>query len=170
MSQHQFAASGGTVHKALISCIAGLAFAMSGFFPVNANAAIIYNLNLAGFGPTPSIPGTGTATGSITTDGTLGVLATANITDWNILVQDGAFSFTLAPGSSQFMFVSGTKLTATSTGLFFNFDVSGSSAAFIFGHVNVANNTDALFNLQDAHYQSSQRNTDCNPDKPYHTH
>jgi hypothetical protein len=33
--------------------------------------------------------GSGTVTGSITTDGTIGVLSSNNILDWNLVVNDG---------------------------------------------------------------------------------
>ena len=41
---------------------------------VTADASIVYNLNRT--------IGAGTVTGFIETDGTIGVLSTANITDW----------------------------------------------------------------------------------------
>ena len=50
--------------------------------------ATVYNLVNQGIDPA-------TATGTITTDGTIGVLSQSNITGLDILVSDGTNSFTL---------------------------------------------------------------------------
>jgi hypothetical protein len=77
--------------------------------------------------------GTATANLSITTDGTVGTLARANITDWLITLMNGANSFTLrgplSGGNSQLLLV-GTGLSATATDLSFNFSSVGSFALF----------------------------------------
>jgi hypothetical protein len=84
--------------------------------PSNA-ASITYNMDLA-LGP-------GTITGFITTNGDIGVLSTGDVIDWNLTLSDGAVSLTIQPGT---VAVSGLSLTATSSGLFFDF--SGVSGAF----------------------------------------
>jgi hypothetical protein len=80
-------------------------------------APITYNVDL--------IVGPGTITGFIETNGDIGVLSTGDITDWSLTLFDGAASVTIQPGA---VGVSGSSLTATSTGLFFDF--SGLSGAF----------------------------------------
>jgi len=66
--------------------------------------------------------GTGTVNGWIQTDGHLGVLSLANILDSSLTLTDG--SQTEAVGGRPPYFF-GTDLTATTTGLFFNFGGSG---------------------------------------------
>lgn len=60
-------------------------------------------------------------TGTITTDTNSGVVGTSDITDYNILLNDGTSTLTLTPGNSQTL-ARGSSLTATAAGLFFNFD------------------------------------------------
>lgn len=74
--------------------------------------------------------GGGTATGFITTDGTIGTLAQANILDWSFTLNDGtnpAFDLLgpLESGSNSGVFLVGSDLTATSTQLSFNFSATG---------------------------------------------
>ena len=72
--------------------------------------------------------GTATATLSITTDGTIGALSNSNITDWTIALSDAPDSFTLQgplSGSNSQLGIAGNALTATATGLYFNFSGSG---------------------------------------------
>jgi hypothetical protein len=60
---------------------------------------------------------------SITTDGTLGTLARANITDWNIVVTaTNPVNNSLFTSSNSIAEVSGTALSATASDLTFNFD------------------------------------------------
>jgi len=80
-------------------------------------ASLTYHMDLA--------VGPGTITGFITTNGDIGVLSTGDIIDWDLTLFDGAASLTIQPGTTA---VSGSSLTATSTGLFFDF--SGVSGAF----------------------------------------
>ena len=92
-----------------------------------ANATIIYDVNRT--------IGTGSVTGFIETDGTLGALSTANIVDW-------AFTLTapLLPGSPDMISlgdsgfhvvdVSGMPLSATSTELIFDFSPGMGFAIF----------------------------------------
>lgn len=77
--------------------------------------------------------GTATASLTIETDGSLGVLGTANIVDWTIAMVDGADSFTLtgplSGGNSQ-LIVQGAGLTATATSLMFDFGAASGLALF----------------------------------------
>lgn len=64
--------------------------------------------------------GVGSVVGTITTDGTTGVLGAGNITAWSLQLNgDGASASLSSPSSS--VFVVGSDLTATSTNLSFNF-------------------------------------------------
>ncbi|WP_439400287.1 calcium-binding protein (plasmid) [Bradyrhizobium sp. PMVTL-01] len=67
--------------------------------------------------------GTGTVEGSIQTDGTLGVLSQADITNANLTLTNGSYTWTITGAQSFSLF--GTDLSATTSGLFFNFDGSG---------------------------------------------
>lgn len=59
-------------------------------------------------------------TGTITTDSNSGSLATGDITAYNIFLNDGSNSLNLTQSNSQDV-VAGNALTATASGLFFNF-------------------------------------------------
>jgi hypothetical protein len=59
-------------------------------------------------------------TGTITTDGSLGTLNASDLTDFNLLLNDGTNTFVLNTGDGQ-LDLFGTALTATSTGLFFDY-------------------------------------------------
>jgi hypothetical protein len=87
-----------------------------------AVAATIYNLNIQSGGTS--------ATGSITTDSTLGVLAEMNILDWNLRLETGG-EFALVDGSNSGLLLFGTALTATESELFFDFSsVAGGLLVF----------------------------------------
>jgi hypothetical protein len=93
--------------------------------------ATIYSLNdsLADIGaPEVSISGT------ITTDGTLGVLSAANISGWGMTINVGQpFSpVTLTDGNSS-LFLSGNDLTADAKSLFWNYDDSDPNNSLEFG-------------------------------------
>ncbi len=70
------------------------------------------------------------ATGTITTNGNTGVLTAGDIVDWNLVLNDfNPPTFGLEgplSGDNSGVLVTGSDLTATSTGLFFNFDSSPS--------------------------------------------
>jgi hypothetical protein len=85
----------------------------------SANANIIYGLNWA-------LPGGegGSVAGTIETDGTTGILSTANLVDWNLTITDGDGSFNLLGANSQGGIV-GSSLVATATDLIFDFSGSG---------------------------------------------
>jgi len=68
--------------------------------------------------------GTGTVTGFIETDGTLGVLNPANIVDWSLALVVGIDNYTLTgpfSGNNSSVYGSGMDTTATPTQLLFNF-------------------------------------------------
>ena len=71
----------------------------------------IFNVNLT--------VGTGTVTGWIQTDGRLGTLSKADITNSSVVLTDGSHTTTIT-GAQPFN-VSGTDLTETANGIFFNF-------------------------------------------------
>ena len=68
--------------------------------------------------------GSGNVTGSITTDGVLGSLSASDISAFDLLLNDGVGTFDIT-NSNAAVGISGNTLTATSTGLSFNFSGSG---------------------------------------------
>jgi hypothetical protein len=98
----------------------GLAFAVAGFAGLASGTALastVYDLDLQS--------GSTRASGTITTDSTLGALATSDILNWHIVLDTGAETFTLnGPSNSEVMIV-GDDLTATAAGLFFDFSGTG---------------------------------------------
>lgn len=77
--------------------------------------------------------GAGSVTGTIQTDGTLGVLSTGNITDWNLLLNDGTNTFDLTgplSGNDSVVLIQGTDVSATATQLLYDFD--GSAGLLLF--------------------------------------
>jgi hypothetical protein len=73
-------------------------------------------------------------TGTIVTDGTIGVLSSSNIVDWNLVISTpgyGTVDLTgPSSGNDSEMSVGGNDLTATATGLFFNFQDQTSNALY----------------------------------------
>jgi hypothetical protein len=68
------------------------------------------------------IGGAPSISGSVTTDGTLGILSTANIIDWDITLFDGTNTGHEKKGEpGTYVFVSGPELTASMAALTFNF-------------------------------------------------
>jgi PEP-CTERM motif len=94
-----------------------LAAAVMGANVCNAGS-VTYNVNLT--------IGTGSATGDIVTDGTIGSLTDANIVDWNLEVNEnnGTGTIDLVPGNSG-LFDHTTVLSATATQLVYDFSGSG---------------------------------------------
>jgi len=92
---------------ALLSSILGAASLCS--------AGTVYNVNLT--------VGTGSVTGTIVTDGTIGALAQADIIGYNLLLSDPAVSApsTFNLSCCSFFPFSGSDLSATATQLLFNF-------------------------------------------------
>jgi hypothetical protein len=70
--------------------------------------------------------GPGFVTGTITTDGSIGTLATGDIVNWNLNINDGTDpTFDLEgplSGNNSGVLVSGSDLTSTATQLLFNFN------------------------------------------------
>jgi hypothetical protein len=92
-------------------------------FTGSAAADIVYDVH----GPV----GPGFVTGTITTDGTIGTLFTFDIVAFNLTLNDGTATATLASGvNGGLVFVSGGSLTATATDLMFNFNTSGTFVNF----------------------------------------
>ena len=78
--------------------------------------------------------GPGSATGTITTDGTIGTLAAADIVSWDLHLNDGTNTSVLASSlGTNYVVVDGSALTASSMNLEFNYS-SGSFADFYFGN------------------------------------
>jgi hypothetical protein len=79
-----------------------------------------------------SIGAGGSVVGTITTDGTLGVLTTANVTGWTLSIDDGDGSgaFVLLGGVNSNLLVTGTLLTADADSI--DFDFSGSNGFALF--------------------------------------
>jgi hypothetical protein len=105
------------------------AVALCAATPSNANP-IIYNVNLT--------IGTGSVTGTITTNGTIGLLARDDITDWNLTLSDGTHTQTLLNNPDSVENIRGTGVSATTTGLFFDLSSTGNPSDFIFVDPGVA--------------------------------
>ncbi|MEG3122996.1 PEPxxWA-CTERM sorting domain-containing protein [Sphingomonas sp. GB1N7] len=72
--------------------------------------------------------GAGSVTGTITTDNTIGAIASTNITAFNLILNDGTATFNLT-NSNGAVGIAGSALTATATGLFYNFSAAGTNYA-----------------------------------------
>lgn len=88
-------------------------------------SATVYQISLF-FDYPPTVPGGlyGSVGGTITTDGTIGVISTSNIVDFSLNPFNGTASFGMAPaidGGTTIVDILGGALVATSTGLYFNF-------------------------------------------------
>jgi hypothetical protein len=95
---------------------------------------ITYTVNETITGPVNGVAGnpiqTDSVVGTITTDGTIGVLQTSDILSWNldlIDVTNPQYSDLLTTSNSSFS-ASGNVLSATDAGLYFNFNGSGIAA------------------------------------------
>lgn len=71
----------------------------------------------------------GSAIGTITTDGTIGVLGNSNITDYSISVSLAGLSRTITKADGSWSIV-GSALTASTNALTFNFDATGGEYAY----------------------------------------
>jgi hypothetical protein len=81
--------------------------------PMAASANIIYQVNQS-FGG-------GSITGTVTTDGTLGIISTvAPFIDWNLTLNDGTNNSSLTSGNSGITFSSNYKWIATASDLTFD--------------------------------------------------
>ena len=71
--------------------------------------------------------------GQITTDGNVGTLGAGDILDYNLVMNSGSNSRTLTgplSGNNLYFGVGGSDLTATSSGLFYNFGSMNFSGCF----------------------------------------
>jgi len=97
---------------------------------VTAHANIIYPIDttITSADPTGNPAQSDTVQGNITTDGTIGVIGPGNIAGWNLNLIDqlnAANDFDLTPANSTLVEDTGSALSATATGLSFNFSGSG---------------------------------------------
>lgn len=95
-----------------------------------AGASTIYpiNLTVTSSNPTGNPAQSDTLSGSITTDGTIGTLAPADILGWNLNLTDNlnsAYDFDLTTANSSLVEDTGNALSATASGLYFNFSGNG---------------------------------------------
>lgn len=88
---------------------------------------------------------------SVTTDGTLGILAAANVTSWNIAVTapSPANSYTYMPGNSV-LIVTGIALSATASTLTYNFGLASGSKFLVYEFPIPASTTVHYYCLQTA--------------------
>jgi hypothetical protein len=87
------------------------------------HANIIYAIN--------DTVGTGTLTGTITTDGNVTTpLSASDLTAWNLTFMDAATTLTLNPSNTNITLVGGA-LTASPTGLFWNFSNTAASYFYL---------------------------------------
>lgn len=114
----------------------GVAMALS----TAARADIVYAINQTS--TTPEVGGeltplSDTVVGTITTDGTIGVIQTGNILGWDLHLNDNirpGLDFELTPVNSGIWFDTGNGLSASATTLSFNF--SAPNAVFIIQGTN----------------------------------
>jgi hypothetical protein len=91
--------------------------------------------------------GIGVVTGSITTNGTIGTLDSADIVNWNLVLNDGTNpTFDLegpTSGNNSLIFMDGSDLTATATQLLFDFGGTdgGRFTFFIIGGPDICYST-----------------------------
>ena len=104
-----------------IKSIAAACAALAGLFSTSASATIVYNVDL--------ISGTTSVVGQITSDGNTGTLGQGDIAGIDLVISNSAGSTTLTAKNG--VSVQGVDLTATSTGLFYNFS-SSDNASFFF--------------------------------------
>jgi hypothetical protein len=90
-------------------------------FTTTANAGLIYEVNRT--------IGTGTVTGFVETDGTIGVLASSNITDWTLTLTAPNLSVgspdVISFATQAQTYLNGNVTTATATDLLFDFSGNG---------------------------------------------
>lgn len=111
--------------RSLLCCLLACASAVSA-------GPIIYTVN--------QTVGAGSVTGTITTDGTIGTLGSGNISAFDLMVSDGSGTVELINPQSNAT-VTNSALSATSTGLFFDYT---QNAALLIEGVNLpaaGNNT-----------------------------
>jgi hypothetical protein len=95
--------------------------------PTIVRADIQYNVNLS--------IGTGTVTGTITTDGNTGTLGLSDFTDWNLTIKDGVVTANLtgpSSGNNSTVSLNGSAVSATASNILFDFSSPASSNAYFF--------------------------------------
>jgi len=97
---------------------------------LTARADIIYTIDttITSSDPTGNPAQTDTVDGTITTDGTIGVIAASDIVSWDLNLIDGldsANDFELTTADSSLVEDTGSALSATATGLSFNYSGTG---------------------------------------------
>jgi hypothetical protein len=93
-----------------------------------ANIVYAINTTITSANPTGNPLQSNTVVGSLTTDGTIGVLPSADILSWNLNLIDNlnaADDVDLTPSNSTLVEDTGSALSATATALSFNFSGSG---------------------------------------------
>jgi hypothetical protein len=101
----------------LIGLLAGIMF-----LGASQAGATVYDVD-ASVGP-------GSVSGFIQTDGDTGTLGQADVTGWNLTINDGGASFDLlgpqaGPSENSGLLLEGSDLSATPTSLFYNFSGNG---------------------------------------------
>ncbi len=103
-----------------------------------ANASIIYDVDRTFYDDGTGMV-TGTVTGFISTDGTMGVLSVTNIEDWSLTLSadnlNGGIPDTINKANGVTS-LDGTAVTATETQLLFDFGAEGDSLLFLAGSSN----------------------------------
>jgi hypothetical protein len=116
-------------HK-LVLASAALAGAICVSTISNAAADTIYNVDLTGL--TSNVGASSSVTGFIQTDCTSCALQSADITNFSLSLNIGANPpFVLTPSNSIVQVISASSLTATPTGIFFNFGALDGSTVSI---------------------------------------
>jgi len=96
---------------------------------------IVYpiDLTITSADPTGNPLQTDTIVGSITTDGTIGIIQASDIVSWDLQLSDllnATYDYELTPGNSEVVNDGGGGLTATATGLFFNYSDTTAELGF----------------------------------------
>ncbi len=102
-----------------------LAFLFASMFviPALASAApITYNVS--------NIFSNFSVTGTITTDGTIGTLQTADITGYSLTLSDSFKTQTITPDANTSVTIDGSGVTATSSGLFYDFQSGETNSSY----------------------------------------
>lgn len=102
--------------------------AQLGSFVARADINYAIDTTITSANPTGNPLQSDTVNGSITTDGTIGVLGSSNILSWNLDLIDklnAANDVDLTNTNSTIITFFGSSLTATATGLFFNYSEPG---------------------------------------------